>query len=116
MAQNHFMMRISSRTFEYWSGIGYRDEGGAPEEFAPVEKTRGYWRVYFHSYIFDECGKAIGCKFANSEDGSLHDVYPDKVYSIPVWVSAIDDDGDPEDVCINHYIQLLPREDAAGGE
>ena len=74
------MVRISSRTFEYYSGIGYRDESGKP----------------------------IGCNFENAEDGKLHEVYPGKVYSIPVWVSTVDDDGCPEDVCISHYVQLLP--------
>ena len=118
MEDTYFMVRISSRTFEYYSGIGYRDEGGAPEEFAPVGKTRGHWRIYFHSYILDESGKPIGCKFENAEDGSLHDVYPGKVYSIPVWVTAVDDDGCPEDVCIDHYVQLLPwaNSPAAGGQ
>ena len=112
MSEPIFAICISSRTFEYSAGIGYTDAGGAPEEIAPLGKTRGNWFVWFHEYICDEAGSPIGARFKNPETGELHDVYPGKTYEIPVWVSAIDDDGDPEDICIHHYLKLIPYAEA----
>lgn len=52
MARSPFLLRVSNRTFEYYSG---------------------------------------------------------KVYSISVWTTAVDDDGCPEDICIDFYVELVPN-------
>lgn len=110
MAQPAFYLRVSSRTFEYYSGHGYVDSGGAPVRLMPLEK---FWSLHLSvaGDIYDEDGKIIGVRFRDKESGQLHDVFPGKVYSISVWTTAVDDDGCPEDICIHFYVEIVRSED-----
>ena len=109
MANSRFYLRYSSQTFEYYSGHGYRATGGAPEEIIPLGKL---WSLHItvEDRILDESGQEIGLRFKNKEDGSLQDVFPGKVYDFPVWTTAVDDDGCPEDICIHFYLEIIPEE------
>lgn len=109
MAKSRFYLRISNRTFEHYSGHGYVDAGGSPERIIPVEEL---WSLHLtiHDRIRDENGTEIGVRFQNKENGQLHDVFPGRVYNIPVWTTAVDDDGCPEDICIDFFVELLPPE------
>jgi len=108
MARSPFLLRVSNRTFEYYSGIGYQDEGGSAPRCIPVED---FWSLHLSvaGAILDEDGVIIGHKFRDKEDGRIYDVYPGKVYSISVWTTAVDDDGCPEDICIDFYVELVPN-------
>ena len=107
MAQADFYLRCSNRTFEHFSGHGYVDAGGSPERVIPLNRL---WSLHIGvaGDILDEKGQVVGVRFKNKENGSLHDVYPGKVYNIPVWTTAVDDDGCPEDICIDFYLELIP--------
>ena len=109
MARSRFFLRISNRTFEHFSGHGYVDAGGSREQIIPLDDL---WSLHLtvSDSILDENGNEIGIRFKNKEDGRLHDVYPGKVYNIPVWTTAVDDDGCPEDICIDFFVELLPPE------
>ena len=111
MEQEYFYVRYSNRTFEHYSGIGYRDTGGKPENFVPLNQADFGLFLTFRDYIRDETGKVIGCRFKDCEDGTIHEVFPGKVHSISVWTSCVDDDGCPEDVCIHYYVELVPCEE-----
>ena len=110
MAEQKFYLRYSNRTFEHYSGHGYVDSGGTPARLIPLEKL---WSLHISAVddIYDENGQVIGIRFRNCEDGSLHDVFPGKVYNLPVWTTAVDDDGCPEDICIDFYLELIRSED-----
>lgn len=108
MKEHYFLVRFSNRTFEYYSGIGYRDAGGRPEQFIPLEDAEFGLHLTTAGYIRDDGGNVIGCRFKNCEDGSIHEVFPGKVHSISVWTTAVDDDGCPEDICIEYYVELIP--------
>jgi len=112
MAQPNFYLRVSNRTFEYYSGHGYVDNGGSPERLIPLEK---FWSLHLSvaGNICDENGQIIGVRFKDKEDGKLYDVYPGKVYNIDVWTTAVDDDGCPEDICISFYVEIVPAEAVA---
>lgn len=107
MAKENFYLRVSSRTFEYYAGHGYRDEGGAPVEMIPLNE---FWSLHLSvkETIRNEAGEDIGVRFRDQESGELYDVFPGKVYNIDVWTTAIDDDGCPEDICISFYVELVP--------
>ena len=110
MVQPDFYLRISNRTFEHFSGHGYVDAGGAPERMIPVDDL---WSLHLSvvNRIYDENGQAIGVRFRDKEEGTLHDVFPGKVHSISVWTTAVDDDGCPEDICIHFYLEIIRAED-----
>ena len=109
MAKSRFYLRYSSQTFEYYSGHGYRPEGGAPEEIIPLGEL---WSLHIavEGSIFDESGQEIGVRFKNKESGEVQEVFPGKVYDFPVWTTAVDDDGCPEDICIDFYLEIIPAE------
>ena len=113
MAQSNFYLRISNRTFEHYSGHGYVDAGGSPERIIPLGDL---WSLHIGvaDMICDENGKEIGVRFKNKENGELTDVFPGKVYNIGVWTTAVDDDGCPEDICIDFYLEIIPKEDLPG--
>lgn len=110
MAQDRFYLRVSNRTFEHFSGHGYVDSGGSPERIIPLHR---FWSLHLSIVddICDENGQQIGIRFRDNEDGSLHDVFPGKVYDFSVWTTAVDDDGCPEDICIHFYVEIIPCED-----
>ena len=112
MAKSRFYLRISNRTFEHYSGHGYVDAGGSPERIIPLDDL---WSLHItvNDIIRDERGNEIGVRFKNKENGQLHDVYPGQVRNIPVWTTAVDDDGCPEDICIDFYVEILPAEAVA---
>jgi len=112
MKQPDFYLRISNRTFEHFSGHGYVDSGGTPEQLIPLNK---FWSLHLSvaDDIVDENGRIIGVRFKDREDGTLYDVFPGKVYNINVWTSAVDDDGCPEDICIDFYLEIIPGEEIA---
>jgi len=109
MARSRFYLRSSSQTFAYFSGHGYQPEGGAPEQIIPVDEL---WSLHITvaGSIFDESGQEIGVRFKNKENGRTEDVFPGKVYDFPVWTTAVDDDGCPEDICIHFYLEIIPPE------
>ncbi len=109
MVKSSFYLRVSNRTFEHYSGHGYRDAGGTPEKFIPLNE---FWSLHLSAVdsIYNEDGQEIGIRFKNRESGELYDVFPGKVYSISVWTTAVDDDGCPEDVCIHFYVEIIPPE------
>ena len=109
MAASNFKLRISNRTFERFAGHGYLDNGGTPEKLIAPED---FWSLHLSitGTIYDEGGKEIGLRFKNCETGELHDVFPGKVYNISVWTEAQDDDGRPEDICIDFYVELIPTD------
>lgn len=109
MAKSSFYLRVSSDTFEHYSGIGYQKAGGCPERFIPIEN---FWSLHLSVVgdIFDADGNLIGCKFRNNETKQVQDVFPGKVYNFSVWTTAVDDDGCPEDICIDFYVEILPRQ------
>lgn len=109
MANSPFFLRISSQTFEHYSGIGYQVEGSMPEQFIPLNAL---WCLHLSTDgpIRDDTGKIIGYRFRNS-DKELFDVYPGKVYQINSWTTAVDDDGCPEDICIEYYVEIVPNPD-----
>jgi hypothetical protein len=108
MAESRFLLRVSNRTFEHFSGHGYVDAGGSPEKAIPLND---FWSLHLSvaEYIYDENGQIIGVRFRDRESGKLHDVFPGKVYNIDVWTTAVDDDGCPEDICISFYLELIPH-------
>lgn len=108
MQRSHFLVRSSNRTFEHYSGIGYRDTGGRPEKFVPLNEADLGMHLSAAGYIHDDDGNVIGCRFKDCEDGTIHEIFPGKVYVINVWTTAVDDDGCPEDVCIHYYVELIP--------
>ena len=112
MAKDNFYLRVSNRTFEYFSGHGYVDGGGCPEEFMPLGN---FWSLHLgvSDTIRNEAGEAIGVRFKDRESGEEYDVYPGKVYNISVWTTAVDDDGCPEDICIDFYVEIIPCKETA---
>ena len=110
MAQSNFYLRVSNRTFEHFSGHGYVDGGGSPEQLIPLG---AFWSLHLgvEDMIRDEDGKEIGVRFRNKESGELRDIFPGEVYDISVWTTAVDDDGCPEDICIDFYLELVRGED-----
>lgn len=112
MQQEYFAIRFSSRTFEHYSGMGYQDTGGSPEQFVPLSKASFGFFLSTAGYIHDNQGNVIGCRFKNCEDGTIIEAFPGKVYSISVWTTAVDDDGCPEDICIHYYLELILYDEA----
>ena len=114
MAESKFYLRVSNRTFEYYSGHGYQDAGGAPENLIPLHK---FWSLHLSvaDSVYNEDGQEIGIRFKNRETGELHDVFPGKVYNIDVWTTAVDDDGCPEDICSSFYVEIVPIESIPAG-
>ena len=109
MSECPFLLRISNDTFEYFAGHGYVNAGGSNERVMPPHHFDSL-HLSPAGPVEDENGKIIGWKFKNCETKEYHDVFPGKVYNISVWTSAIDDDGRPEDICIDFYLQLIPNE------
>ena len=107
-----FYLRISNRTFEHYSGYGYIDNGGIPEQLMPLEQLSSLY-LSVADDLYDEKGQIIGVRIKDSEDGTLYDVLPGKVYNIRVWTTTVDDDGCPEDICICYYLEIIPAENIA---
>ena len=112
MEQSVFTIRISNRTFEPYAGIGYVDAGGCPERLIPLKHEKMFLNLYLavDGYIRDGLGNIIGCRIRNTEENRQYEVYPGEVKHIDVWITSVDDDGCPEEDCIEYCLELLPNE------
>lgn len=109
MSKEPFLLRISNRTFERFAGHGYQDAGGSDMRVMPPHHFDSL-HLSSAGPVQDGQGNTIGWRFKNCETKEYHDIFPGQAYSISVWTSAIDDDGRPEDICIDFYLELIPNE------
>jgi len=109
MSECPFLLRISNRTFERFAGHGYKDAGGSDVRVMPPHHFDSL-HLSPAGPVKDESGKTIGWRFKDCENNEYHDVLPGSVHEISVWTSAIDDDGRPEDICIDFYLELIDNE------
>ena len=108
MQKSYFGVRFSNRTFERFSGLGYIDAGGTPEQYEPLNNVDFGLYLCFAGYIRDDADNVTGCYIKDRESGTIHEIFPGKVYNISVWTTTVDDDGCPEDICISYYVELVP--------
>ena len=108
MEKEYFYVRYSREHYEYYAGHGMRATYEVPEEFVPLSEADFGSCLSFCGYIRDEQGTAIGCLFEGEGVSEIHEVYPGKTYSILASITAVDDDGNPEELSIWHDVEILP--------
>lgn len=108
MRMSDLAIRISNRTFEPCSGVGYRETGGSPVRVVPLHNADLGLYLKLEGEILDDKGAVIGCRIREREEGHLYKVFPGQVYKICSWPTVVDEDGDPECICIDHYVEMIP--------
>ena len=110
MNQSQYWIRISNRTFERYSGVGYLDTGGSPERCYPLRNADLGLYLKVADCIRDEAGQIIGCTIQSQDTGTIHSIFPGEVYRLDTWVTCLDDDGDPDEICISYFVELIPAD------